>query len=284
MSTTLEVEVPVQQDVFAVAEHEHLEACEPSWDEDDVMFYDDTGKSVCFHLHLVPIVCEPLRDATGGELWSASLVLARKLLFQQGLVHGRSVLELGAGCGLVAMVAAYCGASCVVCSDGNESICANIRRNVVQNSLLWPRVESSSPEPVIKVEALRWEDAAARTSAGIKSFDVLLGSDLIYGDQGEALASAVDVLLAPAGKLLLCCPSDRRGLTDMEASLKRRGFLLNRTSTTGGGDGALEEAEPSSDEDDDDALWLSQRSRSAFFLYTCTRLGRLGAASIGSSL
>lgn len=130
----------------------------------------------------------------------------------------------------------------------------------------------------MKVEALRWQDAATWAQAGVQGFEVLLGSDLIYGDQGEALASAADALLAPAGKLILCCPSDRRGLVDMETSLKRRGFLLHRTSTTGSGAVALQEVEASSDEDED-ALWLPQRLQLGFFLYTCIKLGGMGITS-----
>ena len=45
------------------------------------------------------------------------------------------------------------------------------------------------------------------------------------------------------------------GLVQLESALKRRGFLLRRTSTQG--TGALEEVDPSSGEDEDDALWVS---------------------------
>eukprot|EP00873_Tetraselmis_striata_P033106 jgi/Tetstr1/453370/TSEL_040359.t1 len=70
----------------------------------------------------------------GWQLWPAARVLADLLVASPALVHGKRVLELGAGCGLCGLVAAALGASAVELTDGAEQVVAHLRRNVEANA------------------------------------------------------------------------------------------------------------------------------------------------------
>ena len=106
---------------------------------------------------------------TGSVLWSGSVILAEHIR-TSGIATGASVLELGAGLGLVSIVASCLGAS-VVATDGDEAILPVLQRNILRNL-------DSSQTPV-DVRQLWWGDAPAARALG--SFDMIIGSDLVYG-------------------------------------------------------------------------------------------------------
>jgi predicted nicotinamide N-methyase len=106
---------------------------------------------------------------TGSVLWSGSVILA-EYIRTSGIAAGDSVLELGAGLGLVSIVASCLGAS-VVATDGDEAILPVLQRNALRNL-------DSSHVP-LNVRQLWWGDAPAARALG--SFDMIVGSDLVYG-------------------------------------------------------------------------------------------------------
>lgn len=59
-------------------------------------------------------------SATGATVWDAAVALARYVHAHRQLVTNCRVVELGAGCGLVGIAAAHCGASHVVLTDREE--------------------------------------------------------------------------------------------------------------------------------------------------------------------
>ncbi|GHP06865.1 hypothetical protein PPROV_000560900 [Pycnococcus provasolii] len=59
-------------------------------------------------------------SATGATVWDAAVALARYIHAHRQLVNNCRVVELGAGCGLVGIAAAHCGASHVVLTDREE--------------------------------------------------------------------------------------------------------------------------------------------------------------------
>lgn len=107
---------------------------------------------------------------TGSVLWSGSVVLAEHIR-NSGIAAGASVLELGAGLGLVSIVASCLGASAVVATDGDKAILPVLQRNILRNL-------DSSHAPV-DVRQLWWGDVPAARTLG--SFDMIIGSDLVYG-------------------------------------------------------------------------------------------------------
>ena len=95
-------------------------------------------------------------DRTGLQLWAAAVVMGRWLTDLSPVLARRSVLELGAGCGLCGIVAArVCGAASVLLTDLAEHTLDNLRHNVEINpgggatvaALDWEKPDSWPAEP-----------------------------------------------------------------------------------------------------------------------------------------
>lgn len=67
--------------------------------------------------------------------WAGGQALARHVLDHPDIVHGKSVLDFGAGSGLVALAAAKAGAGHVVAADIDPFAIAAILRNAEANAL-----------------------------------------------------------------------------------------------------------------------------------------------------
>ena len=77
---------------------------------------------------------------TGGAVWPAAELLARWMLDERMAVQGARVLELGSGTGAVGLFAAGCGASSVLLTDGDASLCSLAADNARDNRALMPDV------------------------------------------------------------------------------------------------------------------------------------------------
>ena len=137
-----------------------------------------------------------LRDASlcdgglGWRVWRGALSLCEELASRPALVAERSVLELGAGCGLCGLLSARLGASRVVLSDSVPALLTSCAENASVNGL----------QDTVSVSRLDWAD----TRGAADQFEVVLGSDVIYAE--EHAAALPDVLqrhLAPGGVALL---------------------------------------------------------------------------------
>mmetsp|Transcript_13538 Transcript_13538/g.32792 ORF Transcript_13538/g.32792 Transcript_13538/m.32792 type:complete len:248 (+) Transcript_13538:117-860(+) len=73
---------------------------------------------------------------TGLNVWDGSLLLARYLEKRPDLVMGKTVLELGSGCGLVGIASAILGAKEVTMTDLNYAL-PLMQENVDRNELSW---------------------------------------------------------------------------------------------------------------------------------------------------
>ena len=60
-------------------------------------------------------------DLTGNRIWPGASVLFRYLEKNSASVKGKTVLELGAGCGLCGLMSGAMQASRTIITDGNES-------------------------------------------------------------------------------------------------------------------------------------------------------------------
>ena len=163
----------------------------------------------------------PLADgvhgSTGNQHWPSGTVLARELLEQTQLVKGRSVLDLGAGCGLAGMVAAAIGAKRVVLTDGDEETLQNLKHNVEASSSLYS--ESGS----LQVKHLRWQDAEAWPDE--EKVDLVISSDTVFGHFGGALASCALRVLKADSQVILVAPEDRRaGVPEFLARMHEAGY------------------------------------------------------------
>ena len=153
-------------------------------------------------------------DKTGLQLWAASLVLSRWLVEMRARLAGRTVVELGAGCGLCGVVASVaCGAASVVLSDLAAHSMDNLRHNLSINGLAPPAASAA---------AVDWRDAATWPAA----VDVVIGADLVYALSAVPdLRRVVGALVGPGGCFLYVCPeTNRQGEEAFIAGLVEDGF------------------------------------------------------------
>ncbi|CAM9308158.1 unnamed protein product [Laminaria digitata] len=98
-------------------------------------------------------------EISGQRLWEGSLLLCAYLVeacarpgAEKLDLKGKSVLELGAGTGLVSMLAHSLGAAAVVMTDGDDKCTAMAAKNVGENGI---------PSAQALVTVLRWGDAVS---------------------------------------------------------------------------------------------------------------------------
>jgi len=131
--------------------------------------------------------------------WPGGCLLARYLLDRPGVAAGRRVLDLGAGCGIVAIAAARCGARATAI-DIDPLAAAATRLNAEANG--------------VTVECVT-ADALAR---GVPEADLLFVGDLFYDARLARRAARYLDLCAGAGRTILVgdigrafLPHDRLG-------------------------------------------------------------------------
>lgn len=124
---------------------------------------------------------------TGARTWEAALALAEYLIARPEEVNGKYILELGAGTGMLSIIARKLGAKMVYATDGHEDVCRAIKANVARNQA-----------DHIRVETLEWGNDTP-------AVHVVLGADITYDTKTLpqlldtmlfALQSATHILLA----------------------------------------------------------------------------------------
>lgn len=141
-------------------------------------------------------MCTTDHDLTGQIVWPASRILAWYLVLHPELLCGKSVVELGAGCGLAGFVASH-QARQVDITDGNDIVLRLLQKNkehlqsenVHVRKLLWGvRAEVESLYPIAE------------------SFpEVIIGADVIlWPNQIINLLSTIRWLLLPGGLSSQC--------------------------------------------------------------------------------
>jgi predicted nicotinamide N-methyase len=183
----------------------------------------------------------PLDDTTGLGVWAASLVTAQWLLdgpCRDRLVQCRTMLELGAGCGIPSLAVAQLLQSAaspalsrdpadhaegnatatptIYATDFNPRTVDNLRHNVTLNEGAVGRVQALE---------MNWRDPSTwpKVPGGM---EVLVGSDLIYqSDMVPVLLQTVTSLLADDGVFFYVAPATgRQGQAALMEGLAAAGF------------------------------------------------------------
>ena len=129
--------------------------------------------------------------STGLTLWRAAPVLCDFMVHNSSIIHGKRVLELGAGLGLCGIAAELLGASQVVMTDGDTNVLSQLRENVKANRC----TRVICPQ-------LRWGHHIDQFVEHHGKFDVLIAADIIYVESIlEPLFETVVALME--GKFLL---------------------------------------------------------------------------------
>lgn len=145
----------------------------------------------------------------GHHLWNASLDISRYLQrHAAGLLHGKSVLELGAAAGVPSIVCAREGAECVVATDyPDQPLIDVLTKNIDAN------VNPQGGRKVL-AEGYLWGADPAHLKAHLseakqqEGFDLLLLSDLIFNHQAHpALLQSMDACLSRTGTPKLSVPA-----------------------------------------------------------------------------
>jgi len=131
-------------------------------------------------------------DETGRVVWPSAHSLSAHLCAHPELVRGRRVVDLGAGTGLVGLVAAALGASQVVLSDLPTAL-PLLRRNALQNI--------AACGDNVHVEALRWGDPVGPV---FERCDVVIGCEIIYQHDEDTCRALVDTMKQLAGPTGVC--------------------------------------------------------------------------------
>lgn len=166
----------------------------------------------------------------GGSLWPSGLLLAHALVEASGkgnqivdatgklaelpMVKGRRCAEIGAGIGLPGLIAAKLGTASMVVTDRSELV-PLLERNIQLNDL----------SDNCTAEALDWsvvESSTLFSAAGQGSatpLDVILAADVIYYEEQDPLAQALQALMTPGHTELVLAyrertPADRGYLQD----------------------------------------------------------------------
>lgn len=138
----------------------------------DFVFGDETQQLLCSNMSSTDF------DLTGQIVWPASLLLGWFVwAHREDIFRGRTILELGAGCGLGGFFAANFASkepNSVIITDGNDIVMRLLQRNVdflqfgesvVAKKLLWGKVSELQalypspedlPEVIIGADIILW--------------------------------------------------------------------------------------------------------------------------------
>ncbi|KAJ8396331.1 hypothetical protein AAFF_G00019080 [Aldrovandia affinis] len=144
------------------------------------------------HLHLTQ---DWSRLGVAAVVWDAAVVLCMYLELGQIELRGKGAIELGAGTGLVGIVAALLGAKVTITDrePAMELLRVNVRDNIPPEQ-----------QGAVVVSELTWGEGLERYPAG--GYDIILGADIVYlVETFPALLRTLEHLSSDRTVVLLAC-------------------------------------------------------------------------------
>jgi predicted nicotinamide N-methyase len=197
-------------------------------------------------IHQVTARQSEQRDV-GFLMWPSAVALAQWLIQNATILRGKSVLELGAGCGLTGLVCAQlqqrfkrkkqgnCDAPRILLTDFNPQVLENLQRNIALNDLadeasvvgldFYQQVGPSSSS-LSSSSSSSWIDLNGITREPV---DVVLGADIIcQPEDARAAAKAIHDCLVPGGQAILISASakHRFGVDHLQDACSTVGLLV----------------------------------------------------------
>lgn len=136
-----------------------------------------------------------------GSVWDSALVFSYFMLKDNSSEiynpKDKTILELGAGTGILSLLNLYFGAKKVISTDMKD--CTSlIKENYEKNKTL---LESKG---ILQIEELNWENIEDRNKVKDK-LDYIIGSDLIWKkEQNEILFKTIDYFMEKGNKDCQC--------------------------------------------------------------------------------
>jgi predicted nicotinamide N-methyase len=165
---------------------------------------------------------------TGLRTWESALHLGEYLCANsQSLVHGRSILELGAGTAYVSILCArHLRASNVIATDGSEDVVASLTDNFLLNGL--------QDGAIIQGKELKWGQPLVSDGRpecnGDRRVDLVLGADITFDESANAalVSTFRDIFdLSPDVKFILAAPVRNPKTFDLFLeACRRNGYKL----------------------------------------------------------
>ena len=121
-------------------------------------------------------------------VWSGGAVLARHIAKHPELVAGRTVLDLGSGCGIVAIVAAQAGAAKVYATDLDRYAIAATTLNTAANEVGVELLATLDPLPrldLVLAGDVFYDARTARQSIPLLDRFLAAGIPVLVGDPGR---------------------------------------------------------------------------------------------------
>ena len=172
----------------------------------------------------------PLKDLPlWAKVWPSSIILGR--LLRKYDLNGKHLLELGAGLGIVSLVAANYGLEQITTTDIQPDALLMAKANVLKNNL----------DNKIQVKSLD-VSAPSDINASWPSYDFIVASELLYLEElHRPLVKFLERHLKPAGLGLFC--TDHARQKPHFAKLAKKSFELQEGHIgvkTTGDDGQIE--------------------------------------------
>jgi len=125
-----------------------------------------------------------LADLTGSRIWDSALLLATFLDVyypaESDGIEGKTVGEIGAGCGVAGLLCAKSGARHTVFLDRCDRALAQVARSAEENGI---------PSEKVSLKQFDWQNPEDPKGWGLPcvacGFDLLLLSDVIYADSQD---------------------------------------------------------------------------------------------------
>lgn len=151
--------------------------------------------------------------STGMSIWKGSEIMYTYLRQHSDIIKDKTVLELGAGCGLCGLVCALAlQAKSVLISDGDCQVLTNLRHNVYVNGLqlldgdnaTGTTLSAASPKAMLSCPQLIWgKNHAIEFQEKYEMQDIIIATDCVYITQSVyPLFETVNELLCKSGLFL----------------------------------------------------------------------------------
>ncbi|XP_007228982.2 protein N-lysine methyltransferase METTL21A [Astyanax mexicanus] len=155
------------------------------------------SSSAEFHFasHRLRLAQDWNRLGVAAVVWDAAVVLCMYLELGHVDLKGKTVIELGAGTGLVGIVAALLGANVTITDrkPALDFLSSNVNENVP------PELQGA-----VQVSELTWGEGLEHYPSG--SYDLILGADIVYLEETfPALLKTLDHLSSENTGILLSC-------------------------------------------------------------------------------